>query len=111
MAPMNALALAACLLCVATGLAMTFLVLRESPRSRDSQLMAAYFLAAATGAGAVFLARVSALIGADASPYFYASYDAMALAFCALLALATHYAGLWRRRWIPSRACWRSSSK
>lgn len=101
MAPLMLLALIACTLCAAIGLAMTVLVLWQAPRERENQLLVAYFLLASYGVFNVVIARLLSLVGADATFFFYESYNGSTLAFVALLALATHTAGLWQRRWVP----------
>lgn len=95
------LALIACVLCVAIGVGMAFVVFCQAPRARENQLMTAYFLVASYGAGEIFLARALSLVGADVAPFFSGSYIASSLALLALLALVTDAAGLWRRSWIP----------
>jgi len=93
--------LAACTLCAAVGAAMTLLVLWRAPSTAENQVPAAYFLAFTYGASAVLLAHVLSRHGANVAPLLYESYVADSLVLLALLAVATHRAGLWRRRWVP----------
>ena len=82
------------------SLAMFFLVLGAAPRDRDNQLMAVYMTTVAFWAVGSFLTRFLPLIGNDSALPF--NMIAMGIGFnsLALAALITHYARLWKRRYL-----------
>ena len=85
---------------VVAALAMLVLVLWQSWRDADNQLMAAYFLVIVFWSGSIFTGRFLALVGADPQVFFYNTFLGGALNALVLSAVVSHYAGLWSRRWV-----------
>lgn len=85
------------------GFATLFLVLLQSYKHRDNQLMAFFlftFVAWAGSNGAVDLAILTQKISPN--PFFYVTALAAMVNSLAMLLLATHYSGVWRNRWLIS---------
>jgi len=85
---------------VTVAVAMSVLVLWQAPRHRDNQLMALYMLTVVFWSGSQFTTHFIALLGLDPTPAVYSIALAVAVNSFILFAAVSHYAGLWRRRWI-----------
>jgi len=92
--------LIASVISVIVSVAMFFVVLWQSPHSRDNQLVALYLVAVTIWSASAFLARFAPLIGFSPTPFGYQIATGIGLTGLALLALAAHYARLWSRWWL-----------
>ena|GEM_PF-1849417 len=83
------------------GLALLLLILWQSYRHRDNQLMALYLASLILSTGTNAWMDVQLFLGQSAiEPYLYTVALGLALNGLALFALAGQYAGLWRNRWV-----------
>jgi PAS domain S-box-containing protein len=84
------------------SLAMFFLVLWQAPRNRDNQLMAFYMVTVIVWGLSVFVGHFLGLLGQTIPSGWVVYSVVLARSFNALFlfALVTHYASLWRNRWI-----------
>ena len=85
---------------VIVSVAMFFVVLWQSPRSRDNQLVAIYLGAVTIWSASAFLARFAPVVGTSPSPFGYQIATGIGMTGLALLAVAGHYARLWKHWWL-----------
>ncbi|MEK7328775.1 MAG: hypothetical protein AAB217_26320, partial [Chloroflexota bacterium] len=85
---------------VTVAVAMSVLVLWQAPRHRDNQLMALYMLTVVFWSGSQFTTHFIALLGLDPTPAVYSIALAVTVNSVMLFAAVSHYAGLWRHKWI-----------
>jgi hypothetical protein len=76
---------------IIVALAMFFLVLWQSPRRRDNQLMALYMITVIFWGVSAFMTRFTALGQGDSTPYFYGIVLGIAFNSLLFFALVSNY--------------------
>ena len=89
---------------IVIAVAMFLLILWQSPRQRENQLMALYLLTVIVWALGNFMSRVSPIIGIDIMPFFHLNFWGAGLNSMMLFLFVSHYAGMWDRRWAQVMA-------
>ncbi|MBI5714937.1 MAG: response regulator [Chloroflexi bacterium] len=89
---------------IVIAVAMFLLILWQSPRQRENQLMALYLITVILWALGNFMSRVSPIIGIDIMPYFYLNFWGAGLNSMMLFLFVSHYARMWDRRWVQVMA-------
>ncbi|MEK7809996.1 MAG: response regulator [Chloroflexota bacterium] len=89
---------------IVIAVAMFLLILWQSPRQRENQLMALYLLTVIVWALGNLMSRVSPLVGIDIMPFFYLNFLGAGLNSMMLFLFVSHYARMWDRRWVQVMA-------
>ncbi len=87
---------------IVIAVAMFLLILWQSPRQRENQLMALYMLTVIAWATGNFMARFASVVNIDVMPFFYLNFLGAALNSMFLFVFVSYYAGMWERRWVQA---------
>ncbi|MFZ6029358.1 MAG: response regulator [Chloroflexota bacterium] len=85
---------------VAIGSAMLLIVLTQGLRQRDNQLMALFMGAIVIWSASIGIGHIVVVIGGSARESIYVAAIALVAIGYFLFLLASHYANLWKRRWV-----------